>query len=313
MNNDRRRILLVVDGSYQSFETVNYVSGVLPPAGSEVVLLHIMSKVPEAFWDLEKDPAWRQKVQTVRGWEKQQEKKIGDFMSRATHVFMDAGFPGDAVKTEVRERNEGIARDIGAESVRGYKAVILGRRGLSAVKDIALGGVAYKLVLKLANTSVWLVGGKPETNNILVGIDSSDGAMLAVDHVSKMIRGTSPRITLIHVIRSLDAGQEGYEPIFTEDYLKKRTEEAVQQVKPVIRKAIDDLTAAGIPPERISTRIVTGVSSRAGTILDEARRGDYGTIVVGRRGLSTVEEFDMGRVSNKLIQAAKDRAVWLVD
>ena len=40
--------------------------------------------------------------------------------------------------------------------------------------------------------------------------------------------------------------------------------------------------------------------------------GGYGTIVVGRRGLSTVEEFDMGRVSNKLVQAAKDRAVWVV-
>ena len=54
MDNSKNRVLLVVDGSYQSLETVNYVSQVLPPDNSEVVMLHIISKVPEAFWDLEK-------------------------------------------------------------------------------------------------------------------------------------------------------------------------------------------------------------------------------------------------------------------
>lgn len=54
MEKEKRRVLLVVDGSYQSFETVNYVSGVLPESQTEVVLLHITSRIPEAFWDLEK-------------------------------------------------------------------------------------------------------------------------------------------------------------------------------------------------------------------------------------------------------------------
>ncbi len=73
MDSSKNRFLLVVDGSYQSLETVNYVSQVLPPDNSEVVMLHITSRVPEAFWDLEKDPVWQQKVQTVRSWETHQE------------------------------------------------------------------------------------------------------------------------------------------------------------------------------------------------------------------------------------------------
>jgi nucleotide-binding universal stress UspA family protein len=34
---------------------------------------------------------------------------------------------------------------------------------------------------------------------------------------------------------------------------------------------------------------------------------------VGRRGLSRVRDFLIGRVSNKLIQLAKNQAVWVVN
>ena len=44
----------------------------------------------------------------------------------------------------------------------------------------------------------------------------------------------------------------------------------------------------------------------------EAAREDFGTIALGRRGLSKVVTFDMGRVSNKLIHLAHNRAVWIV-
>ena len=43
------------------------------------------------------------------------------------------------------------------------------------------------------------------------------------------------------------------------------------------------------------------------------REGGYGTIVVGRRGLSKVYEFFMGRVSDKVLHLAKDMAVWIVE
>ena len=73
------------------------------------------------------------------------------------------------------------------------------------------------------------------------------------------------------------------------------------------------LTGSGFDPERISTKIITGARSRAAAIVQEARDGGYGTIVVGRRGLSRVRDFLMGRVSNKLISLAKNQAVWVVN
>ena len=311
MGKSKNKVLLVVDGSYQSLETVNYLSQVLPPDNSEVVMLNITSKVPEAFWDLEKDPVWQQKVQTVRSWETQQEDKINGFMEKAAQVFSDAGFPDPAVKADVRERKEGIARDIRAESRLGYAAVILGRRGLSTIPDLALGGVASKVVLRTSDLAVWLVGGRPEPEKIIVGIDSSDGSMLAVEHLARVVKGVSKKILLLHVVRKVPEmnGLNGPE---ARQYQMEREQRAANEIEPVFRKSFAILQAAGTRPEDISTKVIMGVTTRAGTILEEARSGGYGTIVVGRRGVSTVEDFDMGRVGNKLVQTAKNRAIWVV-
>ncbi len=47
-------------------------------------------------------------------------------------------------------------------------------------------------------------------------------------------------------------------------------------------------------------------------ILSEAEKGGYGTIVMGRRGISKTQEFFMGSVSNKILQQAGDKSVWIV-
>ena len=81
---------------------------------------------------------------------------------------------------------------------------------------------------------------------------------------------------------------------------------------PVFEEATSRLEKAGFGGKQITTRTATGVLSRAGAIIEKALKGGYGTVVVGRRGLSEVEEFSMGRVSNKVIHMAKELAVWVV-
>ena len=81
----------------------------------------------------------------------------------------------------------------------------------------------------------------------------------------------------------------------------------------VYEEALKRLQKAGVNPDLIATKTVTGVASRAKAIVDEARKGDFATILVGRRGLSRVEEFFMGPVSNKVLQLAKEKAAWMVN
>ncbi len=316
-----KKILVAVDGSEQAFEAVRYASMVLPPRESSVVLFHVMTKVPDSFWDFEKEPAYHYKIIDIEAWEAQQQRMIEDFMDQATRVLVNAGIPEDRISVKIGERKVGIARDIVAESEEGYDAVVVGRRGLSELKDLMLGNIANKIIEKLSHTPVWVVGGRANFEKIIVGIDSSEGAMLAVDHVASVLVGGSRRVrvTLFHAIRGINVFQKLYGEMFSVDVdkelvekIQKELDDAAGMLQPAFEEARRRFLDAGLAPDDVDQRVVTGVASRGGAIVEEAEKGDYDTIVIGRRGLSKVQEFFMGRVSNKVVQLAKEKTVWVV-
>jgi nucleotide-binding universal stress UspA family protein len=291
------KFLLAVDGSDQAFEAVRYVSRLFPPNRMEVILFHVLTKVPENFWDIEKEPEYRHKVATISAWELQQKKEQQGFMERARQLFLDRNVPEDAVIIKIRERKVGIARDIINESRNDYGGVVVGRWGMSLLKDFLWGSIANKLLGRLTNVPLCVVGGAPQIGKILVAIDASKGAMRAVDYVGTMADSTNWEVKLFNAVRGLD---------------REELYRAEKSMKSVFEEAHRYLEKAGFNRSQITTRTVTGVSSRAAAISVEALRGGYGTIVLGRRGLSHVEEFNMGRVSNKVIHMAREIAVWLV-
>jgi nucleotide-binding universal stress UspA family protein len=293
----KSKVLLAVDGSKQAFEAARYASQLFSPNRIEVVLFHVTTTVPESFWDIERDPALMLKEATRSHWRDQQQMKIQELMERARRLFLDRGLPENAVKVKIQERKVGIARDIIRESQRDYNAVIVGRWGMSLLKDFLWGSIADKLIGSLTHLPLCVVGRTSHVGRILVALDSSGGAMRAVDCVSAIVDGADFEVTLFHAVRALD-----------EEILHK-TQESMESV---FEEASSRLEKAGLSRSQITTRLATGALSRAGAIIEEALKGGYGTIVVGRRGLSEVEEFSMGRVSNKIIHMAKKLAVWVV-
>jgi nucleotide-binding universal stress UspA family protein len=69
---------------------------------------------------------------------------------------------------------------------------------------------------------------------------------------------------------------------------------------------------SGFESEKISEKIISGVRSRSDAIVKEAEGSGFGTIVVGRRGLSKVEAFFMGRVGHEVVYGGKKFTVWVV-
>jgi nucleotide-binding universal stress UspA family protein len=316
----RKKILIVVDGSEHSLNAVRYTARTVPAEGVDIVLFHIMTRIPESFWDLQREPAYHYRFVDIGEWEAQQQEMIQAFMAQAAEVLYAANFERESVKVNIRDRNQGIAQDIIAESQHDYDTVVVGRRGLSELKDFMLGSIANKLVERLVHVPVWIVGARQQRGKCLVCMDASEGAMLAVDYVASML-GRSPHleVTLFHVVRGFDFFHRiaGKSPVPASDKalnekLEKELELAVRGIDPVFEEATNRLLKGGVAPGRVAEKVVKGASSRAGAIADEAAHGDYDTIVVGRRGLSKVQEFFMGRVSNKVIHLAKDKTVWVV-
>ena len=108
----KRRLLIAVDGSDQALDAVRYVSELFPPNRVEVVLFHVMSEIPESYWDIEKNPAFRHQLAPIAAWSMQEETRIREFMGKAREVFTDRGVLEDSVDLKIQEKKVGIARDI---------------------------------------------------------------------------------------------------------------------------------------------------------------------------------------------------------
>ncbi len=312
MSEKIRKILVAVDGSEQSMAAVRYVCSSVQHSKAEVVVYQVMSKVPEVFWDLGRDPAWEKKIASLRAWEQQQETLAAGFMNTSLECFKEAGFNPGSVTTKIGRQKEGIARDIIAEARQGYDVVVIGRGKASTEEGTPLGSVASKILGAATSFSLWLIGGKPNSDKVLIAMDSSEGGLGAVKHAGLMLNQSNNSMTLFHAIRGISISTEGMEDIFPEAYRQQLMNDAESEIQPALQLAREHLKKLDIAGERVSTKILTSVKSRAAAIVQEAKQGGYGTIVVGRRGISEVAEFSMGRVTNKLTQLAKEQALCIV-
>ena len=308
-NHSQQKVLLTFDGSDHAFHAINYVSKLTPFHKMKIVLFNVFSGIPEAYLDLEKDPQFSRSAREVKAWEMQQKKEIQNAMENAKQKLLHSGFSPDSVSVMIQNRKEGIARDIVKEAQKGYHAVIIGRRGTGTYKEIIVGSVAKKIVERMTFLPVLMIGEMPPDNRLLVALDNSENALRAVDYVAQVLGGFDFKISLFHAIRGDQAVHSGIAHLF---FPKESFEDAETEVNAVFDNAKRRLKDAGFTSDQMSTKLVSGVSSRAEAIIKEAREEDFRTIVLGRRGLSKVQEFLLGRVSNKVINVIRRRAVWIV-
>jgi nucleotide-binding universal stress UspA family protein len=298
----QKRLLLAVDGSERALQTVRYAGEEAAFKGMKIVLFHVFNSIPEAYYDLGKEPKSVKVVSHVRSWEAEQKKNIRRYMDTARQMLIDAGHFETAVEVKIQNRKKGVARDIIIEAHNGYDAVLVRRRGFTELSHISVGSVTNKLLEKLTFIPVLIAGKKPINKKVLVAVDGSPGATRAVQFVADMLgRQDGYQVRLLHVIR----GGSRSDPAALE-------ENGAIDTSAVFKDPVNILTAAGFDPQHISTKTITGVISRAGAIVDMVHKGGWGTIVVGRRGLSSVSDFFMGRVSNKVIHAGRKDTVWVV-
>jgi nucleotide-binding universal stress UspA family protein len=305
----KKKILVPIDGSDRALNTVRYVARIEPFRNMDIVLFHVFNSVPEGYWDLGKDPRSTSTVTQVRSWEIGQRKRINLYMERALQLLLRAGVPSESIIIKIQNRKKGIARDIIREARNGYDAVVTRRRGMTGLRRIVLGSVATKLLSQITFLPLILVGKLPPNHKILLAFDGSENAMGAVKFVGSLLGGCDYEMNLFHVIRSNGEVGPEYRHIFSS---KEFGRVVSKEMASSLKAAQAELVNAGLKADKVSTKIVIGPTSRAGAIADRAKQENFRTIVMGRRGHSSVREFFVGRVTNKVIHMARDRTVWVV-
>ncbi|MFO7560449.1 MAG: universal stress protein [Desulfobacterales bacterium] len=298
------RILVAFDGSELSQDAVKYIARYIPARQTEVVLLHIQTEVPASFWNVEKEMNFRFNTSNIRACITSQHRRINESMEKARNILLDAGFSDDSIIKKIQIKKMGIARDIGKESQKGYNALVVGRSGDSKKKDVLVGSVPTKLLGKIQGIPLIVVGGIPQTNKILVAFDGSREVRRGVKHLSYLIDASDCKMSLCHVLRSQSIFQQGDEIQWQESERKR--------MEPLITESKKCLIDAGFPFNQVCCEVIRNKISRASGIIEKAMEENFGTIVIGRRGLTIIKEFFLGRVGEKIFQLAGNLTVWIV-
>ena len=90
--------------------------------------------------------------------------------------------------------------------------------------------------------------------------------------------------------------------------LKKEEERA----RAFFQEASKILAEGNFSENQIRVKIKTGSTNVAADIINEAQRGNYGTVALGRRGQGGFKEMILGSTSTKVIFGLMDRAIWVV-
>jgi len=303
------KILVAVDASDRCMETIRHITQRDPFQKRHLVLYNVFITLPDFYWDIEMEPKSRGAVAHVRAWDAAQKNKIERFMGKAQKMLLDAGFPEESVSVKIKQSEKGIARDIVEEAKSGYLTVIISRSGEGELPEPFLGTNAAKVIQKLNFVPVFIAGKRLPGKNILVALDRSEGAMRAVDFVGELMGGHDFKVSLLHVIREGEQLKSGpsYKPLPKEEM---QTEE--QKMQAVFDEAKRRLIDYGFKSDHVTSKVITSAQSPPRTIVQEAEKGGYSPIVIGRRGLSKFQEFFMGSVSNQVIQLGVEQAVWVV-
>lgn len=148
---------------------------------------------------------------------------------------------------------------------------------------------------------------------VLIAFDESENAMRAVNFVAENFAGDS-NITLFSVLEDSQALCEMHSPELT-PYFKSQQQAFCtleDKKRELIEKAVESarrsLIDSGFEPDQVKTKTKKRTGSIAKDIIAEAGAG-YDTVVLGRRGVSAVQDFLFGSVSQKVLNGIKNAAV----
>jgi nucleotide-binding universal stress UspA family protein len=145
--------------------------------------------------------------------------------------------------------------------------------------------------------------------NVLVAVDDTPTAENALKYAADILGKLEvTRICLLHIYPEPPPGYYRSGKSLN-DYRQEKEEKAAH----FIQKNQVILQEAGIDKQLITTMYrLADHATISQAILDTQTEGKYGTIIVGKRGVSKAEEFLFGSISSALVHNSKDCTVWVV-
>ena len=142
--------------------------------------------------------------------------------------------------------------------------------------------------------------------SILLALNDSKSSRRVLDYLIDFFNNPDEAyLTLLHVFRKPTASEE----LMGEKFMRNQH----QRFSKFLEKSKQKLVQNGFLTDQIEIKLVTDpYPTIADGIIDQYEKGDYNMVMIGRKKMSSAEEFVLGDVGMKLVRALEGTAILVV-
>ena len=307
-----KKVLIAVDDSRHSENALRYAAGLSESVKElKFVLYHVQPTISQYLVDEARTrPSAHAELKKL---EKKAHQTAQALLQKQKALMVSQGIAEESVQAISLPRKFGAAKDIleyGTALL--YDAIVVGRRGVSGLAEMFVGSVSANVVENSEVLPVWVVDEKAPSKGVMVAVDGSGSSLRAVDHLAFIFSGNSDiTISFFHVAPRL----ADFCPIDFSQNDTSQLEAIIEQgdkacTDRFYAHALKKLADAGIGEQQIHIDVKKGGFKVGKAILEAYRKGGFGTLIVGRRGMD--RKFFTGSVSRYLLNQFSGGALWVV-
>ena len=151
---------------------------------------------------------------------------------------------------------------------------------------------------------------------LLIAVDASVYSSNTLHYLEQLFANLDDiRLHLLTVItcNPSEAASEWLDESELISTLSNEEQKRYAAAKKYLYKAVERLGRNGIRTEQVTTEVKISTTNPAAEVLNVARKGVFDALILGRRGVSKLEELIMGSVSSTMFEKCHDVPIWIVD
>lgn len=152
------KILIALDDSENAQRAVTYVANNFQNHAA-ITLFGVLSDTA-GLCDMnspELTPLFKSEQASFCQLEDKKHGLIKEACQKGRQTLCDAGWDASYVSIKTEPKRKGIARDIVTEAAQGYDLIVIGKHGVSGIREFFLGSISQKVLQLAKDVSVLIV------------------------------------------------------------------------------------------------------------------------------------------------------------
>jgi len=153
-----QKILIALDDSENALRAVAYVAANFQNH-TAITLFSVVSDTA-SLCDMnspELTPLFKSQQSSFCQLEDKKRSLVSTACEKGKKMLMEAGWDPDYVTVKVGPKRKGVARDIVQEASQGCDLIVIGKHGVSGIRDFFLGSISQKVLQLAKDISVLIV------------------------------------------------------------------------------------------------------------------------------------------------------------